>query len=66
MRHLLRRAWFCWLRDRHWTATYRGYWPSRWGHCSCCGTLIYDRPESLDIVSPTAKRDLDRAVMVPR
>jgi hypothetical protein len=52
-KHIFRRLWCCWLRDTHWTATYRGFAPMRSGHCSCCGTLIYDRPhelESLDIV----------------
>ena len=52
MRHLVRRIWFCWARDRHWTETYRGFAPMRSGNCSGCGTLIYDVPherESLDL-----------------
>ena len=52
MKHLLRRIWFCWARDRHWTETYRGFAPMRSGNCSGCGMLIYDVPherESLDL-----------------
>jgi hypothetical protein len=40
MKTLFRRVYFCWLRDRHWTMTFHGYWPSCWAHCSCCGALI--------------------------
>ncbi len=48
MKNLFRRIWHCWLRDRHWTATYRGRHPMRSGRCSCCGILIYDHPHELE------------------
>ena len=51
-KHLSRRFYYCWLCDRHWTTTYRGRYPMRTACCSCCGTLIFDKPheiENLDV-----------------
>ncbi len=41
MKTLLRRVFFCWLRDSHWTSTVHGYYPAQWANCSCCGRLLF-------------------------
>ncbi len=66
MKTLFRRIWHCWWRDYHWASAVHGYYPAQWANCSCCGKVLFGPHHIEDIVSPTAKRDLDRAVQVPR